>query len=206
MISLFFEYPFIFLIIFPGLLMTIAIHEFAHCWTADKLGDPTPRIKGRLTLDPRVHLDPLGIMMLLLTRFGWGKPAPFDPFNLKKPVRDTALIAAAGGLSNFILAGILALILRLASIPFGVISISLVQLIAINIYLALFNLVPVGPLDGAKILKALLPVDLGLEYERFMQRYGMFVLILLLIPIGGRMPIAQLIEPIANVFLKLLLG
>jgi Zn-dependent protease len=207
MLSLFAAHPLIFLIIFPGILMTIAIHEFAHCWAADKLGDPTPRIKGRLTLDPRVHLDPLGVIAILLTRFGWGKPAPFDPFNLKEPVRDTALIAAAGGISNFIVAALLAMILRFVPMPVGVVSISLVQLAAINIYLAIFNLIPVGPLDGVKVLKALLPRDLGLEYERFMERYGIMILILLLIPFGGgQMPIVQLVSPIANFFLTLLLG
>lgn len=207
MLSLFAAHPLIFLIIFPGILMTIAIHEFAHCWTADKLGDPTPRVKGRLTLDPRAHLDPLGVIAILLTRFGWGKPAPFDPYNLKEPVRDTALIAAAGGISNFIVATILAMILRFVPMPVGIVSISLVQLAAINIYLAIFNLIPVGPLDGVKVLKALLPRDLGLEYERFMERYGLMILILLLIPFGGGpMPIVQLVSPIANFFLTLLLG
>lgn len=206
MLNLFTQYPLLFFIIFPGVLMTIAIHEFAHCWAADKLGDPTPRIKGRLTLDPRVHLDPLGVVAILLTRFGWGKPAPFDPFNLKDPVRDTAIIAVAGGLANFLIAGVLSIILKIFPIPPGIITVALVQLAAINIYLAIFNLVPVHPLDGSKVLKALLPKDIGLEYERFMERYGLMVLILLLIPIGGQTPIVQLVSPIANFFLRLMLG
>jgi Zn-dependent protease len=206
MINLFIQYPILFLIIFPGVLMTIVVHEFAHSWAADKLGDPTPRIKGRLTLDPRAHLDPLGVVAILLTRFGWGKPAPFDPFNLKDPVRDTAIIAVAGGVANFIVAGLLSIILRFALIPPGIFSIALAQLVAINIYLAIFNLVPVHPLDGSKVLKALLPKDVGLEYERFMERYGLMILILLLIPIGGQMPIVQLVSPVASFFLKLMLG
>jgi Zn-dependent protease len=99
------------------------------------------------------------------------------------------------------------MILRFVPMPVGVVSISLVQLAAINIYLAIFNLIPVGPLDGVKVLKALLPRDLGLEYERFMERYGIMILILLLIPFGGgQMPIVQLVSPIANFFLTLLLG
>ncbi len=207
MINLFATHPLIFFIIFPGVLMTIAIHEFAHCWAADKLGDPTPRIKGRLTLDPRAHLDPLGVIAILLTRFGWGKPAPYDPYNLKEPVRDVAIIAAAGGLSNFVTAGILAAILRSFPVLPQVVTISLVQLAAINIYLAIFNLVPVHPLDGSKVLQALLPRDIAVEYERFMQRYGLMILILLLIPFaGGQMPIMQLINPIANFFMRLMLG
>lgn len=207
MLNLFFESPLLFVLIFPGILMTISIHEFAHCWVADKLGDPTPRIKGRLTLDPRVHLDPLGVAAILLTRFGWGKPAPYDPYNLKDPVRDVALIALAGGLANIIVAGLLAIVLKVIAMPVGVISISLVQLMAVNIYLAIFNLVPVKPLDGAKVLQAILPKEIGLEYERFMDRYGIMILILLLIPFsGGQTPIVQLISPIANFILQLFLG
>lgn len=204
MISLFTTHPLLFLIIFPGVLLTITIHEFAHCWTADKLGDPTPRVKGRLTLDPRAHLDPLGVVMILLTRFGWGKPAPYDPFNLKDPVRDTALIAGAGALVNFIAAGLIAALVRLVPLP-GLWQLGLVQLAAINIYLALFNLVPVKPLDGSKIMAALLPKDLSFEYERVMDRFGLMILILLLVPFaGGQAPIVQLLGPIANFFLSLL--
>ncbi|HQM15709.1 MAG TPA: site-2 protease family protein, partial [Candidatus Woesebacteria bacterium] len=106
MINLFLSYPLLFLVIFPGLLLTITIHEWAHCWTADRLGDPTPRVKGRLTLDPRAHLDAWGVVAMLFTRFGWGKPAPYDPYNLKNPIRDTALIAASGSLINLLVAAL----------------------------------------------------------------------------------------------------
>ncbi len=207
MISLLLSYPPLFLIIFPGILLAITVHEFAHCWTADRLGDPTPRAKGRLTLDPRAHLDPLGVVAILLTRFGWGKPAPYDPYNLKEPVRDSALIAVSGAVANLISAVILSLLFRLLPINVDWIAIGLAQLTAINVYLAVFNLVPVKPLDGSLVLQALLPRDMAVEYERFMNRYGLMVLILLLIPFaGGTAPVVQLIEPIANVILKLLLG
>lgn len=204
MLNLFATHPILFLIIFPGVLLAITVHEFAHCWTADKLGDPTPRVKGRLTLDPRAHLDPVGVVMILLTRFGWGKPAPYDPFNLKEPVRDTALIAGSGALVNFLMAGMIAGLVRVVPLP-GLWQLGLVQLAAINIYLALFNLVPVKPLDGSKIMVALLPKDLAFEYERAMDRFGLMILLLLLIPFaGGQAPITQLLGPIANFFLSLL--
>lgn len=184
--------------------MTIALHEYAHCLAADLLGDPTPRVKGRLTLDPRVHLDPLGVVAILLTRFGWGKPAPYDPYNLKNPVRDTALIAAAGALANFLVAGLLAAVIRVFPIS-GLWLIAFVQLAAINIYLALFNLIPVKPLDGSKVLFAMLPKDMAYEYEKIMDRFGTMILLLLIIPFaGGQAPVVQLISPIADLFLSLL--
>jgi Zn-dependent protease len=207
MIDLFVAQPLLFLIIFPGILLTIAFHEYAHCWTADKLGDPTPRVKGRLTLDPRVHLDPLGVIAILFTRFGWGKAAPYDPYNLKDPVRDSALIAASGALVNFLIAGILAAIVRVVPIGINLITVALVQLTAINVYLALFNLIPVKPLDGSKIMLAILPSGLATEYERIMDQFGIMILILLLVPFaGGVSPIVQLIGPLANFILSLLLG
>ncbi len=201
MINLFLSYPLLFLVIFPGLLLTITIHEWAHCWTADRLGDPTPRVKGRLTLDPRAHLDAWGVVAMLFTRFGWGKPAPYDPYNLKNPIRDTALIAASGSLINLLVAALLAGIARVLPInAFWLLA--LMQLAAINIYLALFNLVPIKPLDGAKVLQAFLPTETAKEYERVMDRYGLMILILLLIPFaGGQAPIAQLIGPPANILM-----
>jgi len=204
MINLFLVHPVLFLIIFPGVLLTIALHEYAHCWTADKLGDPTPRVKGRLTLDPRVHLDPIGVLAILLTRFGWGKPAPYDPFNLKDPVKDTALIAASGALVNFLIAWLLAIVTKF--IPISELwFMALTQLAAINVYLALFNLIPVKPLDGSKVLFALLPKEMAMEYEQIMDKFGMMILLLLIIPFaGGQAPVVQLINPIADFFLNLM--
>ena len=169
--------------------MSITIHEFAHCWVTDKLGDPTPRARGRLTLDPRSHLDLLGTLMILFTRFGWGKPAPFDPYNLKNPVRDTAIIAVAGPISNLLVALILSLLLKLGLFPVLWLQVAVFQIMAINIMLAIFNLVPVYPLDGSKILTALLPQQTALEYEEIMRRYGTLVLILLIFPFNGVSPV-----------------
>ncbi len=207
MLSLLATQPLAFFIVFPGVLMTITLHEFAHSWTAYQLGDPTPKAKGRLTLDPRKHLDPLGVIVILLTNFGWGKPAPYDPYNLKEPVRDSALIAVSGAVVNLLTALVLALVLRFISIPISWVADSVGQLFIINIYLAIFNLIPVKPLDGSKVLVALLPRRTAVEYNRFMDRYGLMVLILLLLPIaGGQSPVLMLIQPIASLLVKLMLG
>lgn len=206
MISLLFSNPIAFFIVFPGLLLSISIHEYAHCWVTDKLGDPTPRAKGRLTLDPRAHLDPLGVLAILLTRFGWGRPAPFDPYNLKEPVRDTAIIAGAGPLTNLIIASILAIILRIGIFPFEIIQVAFFNILIINVVLAIFNLLPVFPLDGSKIIMALLPKDIAWEYEKFMERYGTFVLILLIFPIfGGVSPVSRLLSPLVDLVVSLLI-
>ena len=141
--------PLLLLIWLGALLSAITVHEFAHAFAADKLGDPTPRLQGRLTLNPLAHLDPVGTLMLILFRFGWGMPVQFDPYNLVDPKRDGAIISVAGPAANLILAGILSVIARLSSLYF--LSI-LTPFIMLNVILAIFNLVPIHPLDGGKIL------------------------------------------------------
>lgn len=196
MIDLLFSDPRAFFIIFPGLLVAITIHEFAHAFIADKLGDPTPRYQGRVTLNPLAHLHPIGTLAILLTRFGWGNPVPFDPYNLKEPIRDTALISIAGPISNLLMASALALVLRAGFIPERWIAESIFEVLVINIVLAIFNLIPVAPLDGSKIITAFLPKHTALEYEDFMQKYGMIILIFLIIPFGGISIASQLIWPV----------
>ncbi len=204
LINLLFSNPLAFFIVAAVLIVAISIHEFAHAWAADELGDPTPRSQGRVTLDPRAHLDPWGTLLLLFVGFGWGKPVPFDPYNLKDPVRDGALIALAGPASNIILAILAAGLLRLPMLP-EFLMIALIQLIFFNLVLAIFNLIPIYPLDGSKLLMALLPRESAREYEQFMNQFGLFVLLFFLIPFGGTSPASQLISPIIQFSASLLL-
>jgi Zn-dependent protease len=205
-LNLLFSNPLEFFIAATGLLLSLAIHEFAHAWVADRLGDPTPRMQGRVTLNPLAHLDPLGTLALLLVRFGWGKPVEIDPFNLKNPVRDSALIALAGPATNLVVAAVIAIIARLIPVPTFLIY-ALVDIAAINVVLAIFNLVPVYPLDGSKIVLPLLPRTLALEYEQFMQQFGLFIMFALIIPwFNGMSPISVLIYPIIRFVTGFLFG
>lgn len=197
-----FSNPLNFLVWLIALLLAIDIHEFAHAWAAEKLGDPTPRINGRLTLNPLAHLDPVGTLALLLFRLGWGKPVPIDPYNLENPLRDSALISLAGPGSNLVLATILSGFLKFSPIPL----ISLIApLLVLNISLGLFNLLPIPPLDGSKILLGFLPHDLSYQLEEIFHEYGLILLILLLIPLAGQSLAARLIFPIINFILNFLL-
>ncbi len=205
LLSLLFSQPLLFVIAAGGLLVSITIHEFAHAWVADKLGDPTPRYQGRVTLNPLAHLDPLGTVMLLLVGFGWGKPVEFDPYNLKNPVPDAAKIALAGPASNIILAIILSFAISLDQTG-TLVDIVLQTVLYINVVLAIFNLVPIHPLDGGKILVALLPKTTALEFDSFMHRYGNMILILMIVPWAGRSPVSMLISPIISWVTGLLLG
>lgn len=178
-----------------ALLIAITIHEFSHALVSDKLGDPTASLAGRISLNPLKHLDPIGTLMLLFFHFGWGKPVPFDPFNLRHPKRDAALISLAGPASNLLLAVICSLIPSALLIP----------LIVMNVNLAIFNLLPVPPLDGAKILYGFLPRAWADEYNDFMKSYGSILLILLILPIGGSSLAINLIMPVINLVTNFLL-
>lgn len=204
MLDTLFSSPLAFLFFALALVIAITIHEFAHAYAADKLGDPTPRSQGRLTLNPLAHLDPLGTLALLLIRFGWGKPVQFDPYNLRNPKRDAAIISLAGPASNLVLAAILSLILYNFP-PSTMLNALFSILIQLNIILAVFNLVPVYPLDGEKILSGLLSPRLAAEYQSIMRQYGTIILILMLLPLGGVSPISALISPVIAALTNLLL-
>jgi Zn-dependent protease len=149
--------PILFIGFILGILSAITIHESAHAWTAYKLGDPTAKIEGRISANPFRHLDLFGTMMLLLAGFGWGKPVPININNLKSKY-DEIKIAYAGSLSNILLAIIVGIIIRL--IPLNLILTQiLIIVIQINSILAIFNILPIPPLDGSKILKILLPKE-----------------------------------------------
>lgn len=205
LLGLIFTNPLVFFIIAIALVISITIHEFAHAWMADRLGDPTPRYQGRVTLDPRSHLDPIGTIAILLVGFGWGRAVMFDPYNLKDPVKDTAKIALAGPASNLILALVLAFLV--AILPTAGLALAIEFIIYINVMLAIFNLIPIHPLDGGKIAVALLPEDMAIDYDRFMSQYGMLVLIALIIPwAGGQSPAAALILPVINFLVSIILA
>jgi len=146
-----------------GIIIAISVHEFAHAWIAYRLGDPTARFSGRLTLNPLAHLDPLGTLLLLLAGFGWGKPVPINTFMLRTR-RNEAKVALAGPLSNFLVALIFAIPYRVAVAnhldPTQGAFLSITNIITeINLVLLVFNLIPIPPLDGSRILHAITPLN-----------------------------------------------
>lgn len=201
-----------------AITIAITVHEFAHALVADKLGDPTARVMGRISLNPLKHYDRVGTTMLIATSvmrtlgfpiipFGWAKPVPFDPYNLANPRRDAALISLAGPASNIVVAILLSLILRIPTMNVGIdiLQTMSVYIITINVALALFNLVPIHPLDGGKILTGILPEGLANEAEVILHRYGTLILLFLIFPINGVSPISALITPAIEFMLKLLI-
>jgi len=178
MISLLFQNPMVFALLAGALIISISIHEFSHAFAAYKLGDSTGKNMGRMTLNPKAHLDPIGTIFLILIGFGWGKPVPFNPSNLENPKRDSAIISLAGPLSNFILAVVLSLVIKLVSVN-SIPGAFLYLTIMYNLMLGFFNLIPLGPLDGNKIVYGILPDKLAVQWVD-VQRYGMFILLFLI--------------------------
>lgn len=168
----------------PALLLALTFHELGHGLASYLLGDPTAKNQGRLTLDPIAHIDPIGFFALLFFKFGWAKPVPIDPRYYKNRKLGIALTSIAGPMSNFILAVITGLIFRFAynaqiefffnnDIMFNFMS----SLLIYNISLGLFNLIPIPPLDGSKILASMLPDKLEYKFYQY-ERYSMVILVL----------------------------
>lgn len=199
MFSLLFSNPVIFVLYMLALLVAITIHEFAHAFSADRLGDPTPEIQGRLSLNPFVHIDPLGIAFLLFVGFGWGRPVEFDPFNLKNPRRDAAIISFAGPLSNFLLAGVFSLLFSISH------SSLVIPFIHLNVILGVFNLLPIHPLDGFKIVGGFLSKEQAQRWYQ-LERYGILFLLLLILPIGRASMLQSVILPIVDFILNILIS
>ena len=214
---------------FLGILaVLVSVHEASHAWMANKLGDPTAKHQGRVSLNPLVHIDPIGtvilplILLVLSSPFliGWAKPTPFNPWNLKNPRRDSALISFAGPVSNFIIAIFLALPFRLGildlptsitslfninlylSTPVEIISQVVFGTLLFSLILGLFNLIPIAPLDGFKVVGGLLPKDLALSWQQ-LEKIGPFLLIGLII-FGGSV-FQSIIGGLLGIFLMILL-
>jgi Zn-dependent protease len=181
-----------------AILIALSVHEAAHGWVARRLGDPTAEAAGRVTLNPLAHLDPMGTLLFLFVGFGWGKPVPINPMYFRRPKRDTALVSLAGPVSNFLVAA-LSFALLAVFFPYSVgsadslLSFSMSGSIAaaffrsvlqgllfIDLGLMAFNLLPIAPLDGSKILHPFIPLRYEEGYERIMQ-YGPYILIGLLL-------------------------
>ncbi len=166
----------------PAVLWAITFHEYCHGYAANFLGDPTAARMGRLTLNPLAHLDPIGALMLLVFRFGWAKPVPIDPRYFKRPRRDMAIVSLAGSAGNLATAAACGIVVRLFPGPF--ISIPalgrfVILMILINLGLGVFNLVPIPPLDGSKLVSLFLPPS-WLRGFYWLEWYGIFILMILL--------------------------
>jgi len=171
-----------------ALLIAATIHEFAHAWMADRLGDPTPRQQGRLSLNPIVHLDLVGSVLLLLFGFGWAKPVQVNPRNFEDPRKGMLLVAAAGPLANITMMFLIGLLPQFGLIPPSDVAARLVrEVLVINAVLAVFNLIPIPPLDGSRILAGLLPPAQAIAYERLQQFGPLLLLLLIMMPglLGG---------------------
>ncbi len=173
----------------PGLIIAMVVHEYAHARMAVALGDFTPRLMGRLTLNPMAHIDPIGLLMLLLIRFGWAKPVTINPNNFKQPRRDDILVSLAGPAANLVTA-FAALLVMVLFIKFGVEMSSgtrtVFSLIMIyNINFAIFNMIPLPPLDGSHVLRQLLPWEMARKLDGI-ERYSFLILIaIMMTPILG---------------------
>lgn len=155
-IQLLFENPLLYLMWAIAILFSFSVHEYAHAQAAYSLGDPTAKHYGRLSINPLAHFDPIGTLLIFIFGFGWGKPVPFNLYNLKNPRRDSAIIGFAGPLSNFLLALLSGLMIRFFLLP-KALYLFLGIFCWLNLILGIFNLIPVPPLDGSHILLAFLP-------------------------------------------------
>lgn len=214
-----------------GLLLGFTIHEWAHAYSALRLGDRTAFYQGRVTLDPRAHIEPIGIFLALFAGFGWAKPVPVNPRNFLNPLRDLMLVALAGPVTNVIIAAVFAVFLRLMEMSgvlvdsgfilastgttivegtnnlydflYGVLS----TVVFFNLVLFLFNLIPLAPLDGWKIMLGLVPPDTAYELQRYEQQSTMLLFLVIILGFSPQFNIlGRIIGPPLNFLFELLTG
>ena len=193
-------------------LVAITVHEFSHALVSDRLGDPTARLMGRVSLHPLVHLDPIGTLLLLFAPFGYAKPVQVDPFNLRNPRRDMALVSLAGPASNLVTAAVFSVIYQLAAglagsagMPVIIAMFFLRFLIILNVNLAVFNLIPIHPLDGFAIVRGILSEEYARQWQE-LQPYGMLFLFFMIFPVfGGTAPISRIMGPLTSFLLNIFL-
>ena len=198
--------PEVLIMLIPVLLFALVFHEFSHGWVANKLGDPTAKYAGRLTLNPMVHLDILGSLMILFVGFGWAKPVPVDSRYLANPRIDMMKIAFAGPAANLLLALIAGTIIRITGYM-GVLTSMLIMFTQINIMLAVFNMIPIPPLDGSQIFSGLM-VRHNPDIVMKLQMYGPQILMGLILfgMFTSFSPIWIIISPFVNFFMFLFAG
>jgi len=198
-----------FLIFIPPILLALTIHEFFHGYVAYKLGDPTPKLAGRLTLNPLPHIDPVGFLMLLIAHIGWAKPVPINPYNFRNPRSGVVYVALAGPVSNLISGAIVGFFLRFfvnGAHPLAI-SIFLQMLMAfvfISGILAFFNLIPLPPLDGWHILERFIKNP---QVKYFLVSRGSIILLgIILLSFIGLDLLGLYLRPLMKIYLKLVLG
>lgn len=166
-------------LVVPALLIAVTVHEYAHGKVAEMLGDPTARHAGRLSLNPIHHLDPLGTLMLLIFHIGWAKPVPVNPAHFENPKRDMMYVGLAGPMANFITAFVASFLMRSGFIPRDLGYSIFFYILRINVALGIFNLIPIPPLDGLRIMAAFIPSG-RFSFYRWLERYGVLILVLLM--------------------------
>ncbi len=205
LISLLFANPALFIVLAVFLLYSIIAHEVAHGWVALAFGDDTARRSGRLTLNPLSHLDPVGTLMLFIVGFGWARPVPVDYYRLKNTRLGLLCVSLAGCLTNILIAIIAIMLLHLGIVDSNpALSAVLPIVVRINIILGAFNLIPIPPLDGSKIVMSLLPQEAQQSFAR-LEPYGFFILVFLLFT-GLLNPVIVFMQNLIYGFIAILLS